>query len=297
MAEKLGESDGTPLIIRGKRGERPSSSSSPEIPPNKSAKTTELMAEHADLSSIWTALNNIQRNTDELLKENRALRNQYEELQKSSEFHIAKVESLETEKKVLKKEVSSLKKAVRNAEEEIADLNDDLDGFKNDLGVAINQIDDLEQYTRKHNLEIHGISESSEENLPEKIIKLGKVLNVHIANNDIDICHRVATRRSSGDPRPIIVRFRSYRGKSELYKARKHLKSVSLSNYFHNTEAVYINENLTNYRRDLFAKVRKFEKNNNWYSAWTMDGKIFIKKSQSDQVKRIYEAEDLKNIC
>ena len=256
------------------------------------------MAEQADLSSIWVALNNIQRNTDELLKENRALRNQYEELQKSLEFHIAKVESLETENKALKKEVSSLKKAVRNAEEEIADLNDDLDGFKNDLGAAINQIDDLEQYTRKHNLEIHGISESSEENLPEKIIKLGKVLNVHIANNDIDICHRVATRRSSGDPRPIIVRFRSYRAKSELYKARKHLKSASLSNYFHNTEAVYINENLTNYRRDLFAKVRKFKKNNNWHSAWTMDGKIFIKKkSQSDQVKRIYEAEDLKNIC
>ena len=110
MAEKLGECDGTPFIIRRKRGEGPSSSSSPEIPPNKSAKTTELMAEHVDLSSIWTALNNIQRNTDELLKENRALRNQYEELQKSLEFHIAKVESLETENKALKKEVSLLKK-------------------------------------------------------------------------------------------------------------------------------------------------------------------------------------------
>ena len=155
------------------------------------------MAEQADLSSIWVALNNIQRNTDELLKENRVLRNQYEELQKSLEFHIAKVESLETENKALKKEVSSVKKAARNAEEEIADLNDDLDGFKNDLGAAINQIDDLEQYTRKHNLEIHGISESSEENLLEKIIKLGKVLNVHIANNGIDICHRVATRSLS----------------------------------------------------------------------------------------------------
>jgi len=246
------------------------------------------MAEQADLSSIWVALNSIQRNTDELLKENRALRNQYKELQKSLEFHIAKVESLETENKALKKEVSSLKTAVCNAEEEIADLNDDQDGFKNDLGAAISQIDDLEQYTRKHNLEIHGISESSEENLPEKIIKLGKVLNVHIANNNIDICHRVATRRSSGDPRPIIVHFRSYRAKSELYKARKRLKSASLSNYFHNTEAVYINENLTNYRRDLFAKVRKFKKNNNWHSTWTMDGKILIKKkSQSDQVKRI----------
>jgi len=97
-----------------------------------------------------------------------------------------------------------------------ADINDDLDGFKNDLGAAINQTDDLDQCTRKHNLEIHCISESPEENLPKKIIKLKKVLSIHIANNDIDICHRVATRRSSGDPGPIIVRFRSYGAKSEL---------------------------------------------------------------------------------
>ena len=257
MAEKSDESDGTPFSIGGKRGERSSSSSSPEIPPTKSAKTAELAkAEHADLSSIWIALNKIQRNTDELLKEHRALRNHYEELEKSLEFHISKVESLETENKVLKQEVSSLKQMVRNADEEIADLNDDLNGVAKDLSTAKKQIDDLEQYTRKHNLELHGIFETPGENISEKIIKLGKVLNVHISNNDIDICPRMAKQRTNGDPRPIIVRFKSYRAKDELYRARKHLKSVSLNNYFHNTKAVYINENLTSYRRNLFAKVR-----------------------------------------
>ena len=226
MAEISDESDGTPFIIAGKRGERPSSSSSPEIPPTKSAKTAELAkAEHADLSSNWIALNKIQRNTNELLKEHRALRNHYEELEKSLEFHISKVESLETENKVLKQEVSSLKQMVRNTDEETADLNDD-------LSTAINQIDDLEQYTRKHNLEIHGISETPEENIPEKVIKLRKVLNVHISNNDTDICHRMATQRTNGNPRPIIVRFKSYKAKDELYRDRKHLKSVSLNNYF-----------------------------------------------------------------
>lgn len=110
MAEKLSESDESPPIIGGKRVERSSSSSSPEIPPNKTAKTTEHMVEQADLSSIWIALNNIQRNTDELLKENRALRKQHEELQKSLEFHIDKLEKLEAENDKLKQDVSSLKK-------------------------------------------------------------------------------------------------------------------------------------------------------------------------------------------
>jgi len=50
------------------------------------------------------------------------------------------------------------------------------------------------------------------------------------------------------------------------------------------------------YRRSLFAKVRKFRKDNQWHSTWTIDGKNFVRRSQSDQVKRIYEVEDLKHI-
>ena len=68
------------------------------------------MVEHADLLSIWIALNNIQRNTDELLKENRALRKQHEELQKLLEFHIDMLEKLKAENDKLKQDVSSLKK-------------------------------------------------------------------------------------------------------------------------------------------------------------------------------------------
>ena len=50
-------------------------------------------------------------------------------------------------------------------------------------------------------------------------------------------------------------------------------------------------------RRGLFAKVRKLERTiSAWHSAWTIDGKKFVRKSQCDQVKRIYEVEDLKNI-
>ena len=67
------------------------------------------------------------------------------------------MEELATENKDLKREVKSLKKTLNEAKEE-------RDQFYADLGTAINQIDDLEQYTRKHNLEIHGIPEKAEEN-------------------------------------------------------------------------------------------------------------------------------------
>ena len=57
-----------------------------------------------------------------------------------------------------------------------------------------------------------------------------------------------------------------------------------------------MNENLTYLRRNLFAKVRKFKKDNHWHSAWTLDGKIFIKKSQEEQPKIIDTEGDLTKI-
>ena len=43
---------------------------------------------------------------------------------------------------------------------------------------------------------------------------------------------------------------------------------MSLNQYFHATNVVYINGNL---RRKLLGKVRKFKKHNHWHSAWTLD--------------------------
>ena len=50
---------------------------------------------------------------------------------------------------------------------------------------------------------------------------------------------------------------------------------MSLNQYFHVANVVYINGKL---KRKLLAKVRKFKKDNLWHSAWTLDGKISIKK-------------------
>ena len=49
-------------------------------------------------------------------------------------------------------------------------------------------------------------------------------------------------------------------------------------------------------RRKLFAKVRKFKKDNHWHSAWTLDGKILTKKSQEEQPKIIHAKGDLTRI-
>ena len=117
----------------GKRVERSSDNSSPE-----SEKPTVKFAKSnmAELDEIWKVLNNIQENTNKLLEENKVIREQYNELQKSLEFHINKMEELATENKDLKKEGKSLKETLNEA-------NEERDQLYADLGTAINQIDDL----------------------------------------------------------------------------------------------------------------------------------------------------------
>ena len=278
------------FYLRGKRQERCSSSSSPDskTPPAKSLRIMPSTSDNIEMADMREILTQIQDNTNKLLEDNQALRKQYADLHESLSFHIAEVEKLVKENQTLKKEVKSLKASLKEVKE-------DNDIMAEDLATAINKIDDLEQYSRKHNLEFHGIPESSQENLAEQIIKLGNVLNVPIRNNDIDICHRLSANKKSNKPRPVIARFKSYEVKKALYSARKQLKNQSLNHVFPGADIVYINENLTRRRRELFNKVWKTKKLNHWHSVWTVDGKVFFKISVDDAPERIYSLEDLDN--
>ena len=259
------------------------SSSSPEVakPPLKSVK--KMASAERTTEEMWCMLQKIQENTDKLLEENRNLRSLYQDLTQSLEFHIKKIEDLEKENKTLRDEVDFLQEeatAVRSM------LNDSEESVKQ----VSNAADDLEQYTRKYNLEFHGISEEKEEDIEEHIVKLGSILNVNINKSDIDICHRMKSRRS---PRPIIARFASHKVKQSFYFAKKRLKNADLSQAFPNTDRIYINENLTAQRRKLFKEVRDFQKEHNWNSAWTIDGKIFVKKDIYSKPLKIVSENDL----
>ena len=109
--------------------------------------------------------------------------------------------------------------------------------------------DDLEQYTRKNLLEIHGIPESACVSTEEVVLKLAEAIDVTICQDDIEISHRIHRKGI----KPIIVKFPSHKVKSNLYKARAKLKNVRVSDLFPNfstatcfeSEQIYLNENLT----------------------------------------------------
>ena len=157
--------------------------------------------------------------------------------------------------------------------------------------------DELEQYTRKNSLEIHGITESAYDSTEDVVMKVAEALDVEIKPEDIDISHK---HFSEGE-KSVIVKFISHKIKSKLYKKRTGLKNIKVSDIFQNATSasrvegkkIFINENLTSFRKSLVKKANGKRRQGMIVSVWTLDGKVFVKTSPAGTPIRIYEFIDL----
>lgn len=140
-----------------------------------------------------------------------------------------------------------------------------------------------------------GVPEGTCTSTDKPVICIGEATNVNIKPEDIQISHKLKRKNS----KPVIVKFLSHKVKSLFYKVRTKLKNVKISDLLpsyayasRKVQRIFINENLTNYQRDLFWKANKLKK----VSTWTMDGKLFVKTSPSRAPVRIYNEEDLEDL-
>lgn len=230
----------------------------------------------------------IQTKVGKILADNAALRKDIEELKSSMQQKDEQITTLSTAVTNLSIQSSDITGQIEQQRIYIQQLEERVNGLEYEH-------DSLEQYTRKYNVEIHGVPERSDENLPVLISSIAAALGTSIRGDDIDIVHRVYAKPPK--VKPIIVRFKSYGKKQEFYQARFRLRDADLAAIIpgDNTErpTIYINENLTSRRKDLFGKAWKLKKDKNYHRLWTVDGKILLRKSAGDRAIRITDEEDL----
>ena len=284
----------------GARGSTEEENSAPKRPNMADSCEEELDIDDVTVSNpsepslmeINEMLVDIQITVATILRENKQLKEDLLELKSALNANQRETESLKTQLLEAKKANSILQnelKRTRNILHEQREETNRLDDI----------YDELEQYSRKNSLEILGIPENAYTSTEEAVIRLGEALNVHHINSeDIEISHKLKRKNS----RPIIVKFLSHKVKSRLYKARIQLKGLKVTDIFSSNgnaspeQRIFINENLTDYRRELFWKANKKKKDNMIISAWTIDGKLFVKTSPDGAPIRIYEEGDLENI-
>ena len=160
----------------------------------------------------------------------------------------------------------------------------------NDLVINLEtKVDDQEQSSRSACLLIHGMEERDKEDTDDIALDIfNNELGLDIGKDHIQRSHRLGpkrigrnTRTTKATPRPIILRFTSYRQRSLVFRSKKLLKGKPVS----------ITENLTQTRYHLLnAAKAKLGRGN----VWSSDGRIMTKID--DRYLVIHTSEDLDNL-
>lgn len=129
--------------------------------------------------------------------------------------------------------------------------------------------DSLEQYQRRQCLRIFGIPEQDGEDTDNIAIDVASKIGVKLETCDIDRSHRVG--KKSDRPRPVIVKFISYRKRREVFQNKKQLKGSGIT----------VREDLTQIRYKLLKDcITKFGVTN----VWTIDGAIHVKNGDTKRI-------------
>lgn len=129
----------------------------------------------------------IQYKVGKILADNTALKKDIEELKCSMQQKDDEINTLSTAVTNLSIQSNDTTTQVEQQRIYIRQLEERLDALELEH-------DTLEQYTRKYNVEIHGVPEQRDENLSVLISSIATELGTSVRSEDFDIVHRVYTK-------------------------------------------------------------------------------------------------------
>ena len=88
-----------------------------------------------------------------------------------------------------------------------------IDKQDDEIYNLLDNLESLEQYTRKNSLEIHGVPKEAYSSTEEAVLAIANALEVDISSNDIEIS-RYLKRRNNNTA--IIVKFANHKDKTKL---------------------------------------------------------------------------------
>ena len=172
---------------------------------------------------------------------------QLDSLSDALELLSAKFDELEKDQEKKNKKISEVEKKVNSLESKLGD-----------------SVDELEQYSRRNCLLLHGVRELEGENKNDIIMKTMKEeIDIDIRQQDLDQKHRVDNTKvcKEGKSRLIIIKFSRYYVHSAVDKKKK---------------KVLITERLTAKRVGLLQEAQgKYRLRN----IWTTDGRNLYKEN------------------
>lgn len=192
----------------------------------------------------------------------------------------------------LKKENEERKNESKNLQEENTSLKEQLQELKNEFT-------DLQQYTRRNNVEIAGIPTTRDEDIYAVLKGLANYIGIAFKREEISVAHRLPVRRSNGPEDrgrvpSIIVSFISRTTKEAWRNAAKGKKLYAEE--LHSSlppGRIFINDHLSPHNKAVLGKARRLVREKKLAGAWSWDCRVLVKWSAEERPFRVWALEDL----
>ena len=233
-------------------------------------------------------INNLKK--DELLKVSKNLQNTIRNLIDEFEnpttsnlnFLCSRLNIIEKNQESQDEEMLKLKAENEHLKKQIKNINKDLDEHEESLISLEKSTSQIDQYIRRENVEITGISSTvPQENLEGKVIEIFNSIveeGNEISKNDIVACHRLKKDKNEASPK-VIVRFLNRKKVSHIHRVKKKLANNWRD---HGPNQIYVNDNLCPANQNIMDIARGLKKNNHISSCWSQNGMINLKFNEND---------------
>ena len=124
----------------------------------------------------------------------------------------------------LSKKIDELKTEIKNKDKKFQLLENRVEILEEEKESQGKQIDDLEQYSRKNSLLLHGATNAE---FTDYIIikKCAEELGIDVRQENFDRSHRLGkVKRNDNKPRSMIVNFARYAVRNKVFSNKKNLK-------------------------------------------------------------------------
>lgn len=174
----------------------------------------------------------------------------------------------------LETEVASLRSLVSKQSDEISELR--------------KEANDVEQYSRLPNMEIHGLPQKPKEELFSLIADLAQKLEVPFDDSDIETIHRLPAKRERAPV--VLVRFVNRALKEKWISSRAKLRSLIERK---DTPPMFFCDNLTGFNKQLLWAAKQKGREIEHKFVWSRNCKIFMRKEEGSPLIRINGFADL----
>ena len=178
-------------------------------------------------------------------------------------------------------------------------LEEELVATRARLAEAEQRLDDVENQRRRNCVVISGVPETTGESTDELVVDVGRAAGLELSPDSLDATHRLG-KPQPGKARPILARFVRNSMRQQLNDRRKELSADKVRGHTTLTRPVlsktYIAESLSPKSQQLLYVARQLRKKNALWAAYTTNGRVKVKKTETDAARNINNMTDLESI-